>query len=197
MFIFLIFTPIYFVKVKLKKKFYKVCVRKICDSIIFNLTLTKFFSTIFCTILQVSGQDILMSTKEEEWGNALCLRDSVVLRDRLMTDAALGGPRPIKSEHSYSLLAASPPPSPATPGANPYTPNSGSSSEAVGSTTTNTNSTIDFPNLDHKSLGKIMSRVSVSIATITITVPIMVTEWLSVPILVRSESLVSTETRGF
>ncbi|XP_067209325.1 cyclic AMP response element-binding protein A isoform X2 [Linepithema humile] len=103
-------------------------------------------------VANVSGQDVLMSTKEEEWGNVLCTRDTVVLRDRLMTDAALGGPRPIKAEHSYSLLTASPPPSPATPGANPYTPNSGSSSESVGSTTTNTNSTIDFVNLDHKSL---------------------------------------------
>jgi len=89
-----------------------------------------------------------MSTKEEEWGNSL--RDSVVLRDRLMTDAALGGPRPIKSEHSYSLLAHSPPPSPATPGVNPHTPNSGSG--AVGSSTSSTNSSIDFANLDQKSL---------------------------------------------
>ncbi|XP_070163678.1 cyclic AMP response element-binding protein A isoform X2 [Polyergus mexicanus] len=88
-----------------------------------------------------------MSTKEEEWGNSL--RDSVVLRDRLMTDAALGGPRPIKSEHSYSLLAHSPPPSPATPGVNPHTPNSGSG--AVGSTS-NTSSSIDFANLDQRSL---------------------------------------------
>lgn len=94
-----------------------------------------------------------MSTKEEEWGNVLCLRDSVVLRDRLMTDAALGGPRPIKSEHSYSLLAPSPPPSPATPGANPHTPNSDSSSGAVGSTVANSSSSsMDFANLDHKSL---------------------------------------------
>lgn len=104
-----------------------------------------------------------MSTKDEEYSNLLCMRDSVVLRDRLMTDAALGGPRPIKAEHSYSLLAASPPPSPATPGANPYTPNSGSSSDAVGSTATNTNSTMDFANLDHKSLGKITPRVSIFI----------------------------------
>lgn len=109
-------------------------------------------------MLQVS-QDVLM-TKEDDWG-VLYLRDSVVLRDRLMTDAAVGGPRPIKSEHSYSLLAASPPPSPDTPGDNPYTPNSGSSSRAVGSTTTNTNSTIDFANLVHKSIGKIRSRVSI------------------------------------
>ncbi|XP_015605572.1 cyclic AMP response element-binding protein A [Cephus cinctus] len=76
------------------------------------------------------GQDVLMATRDEEWGSVLCLRDKsslgVVLRDRLMTDAALGGPRPIKSEHSYSLLTSSPPPSPATPGDNPHTPNSGS-----------------------------------------------------------------------
>lgn len=98
-----------------------------------------------------------MNTKEEEWGNVLCLRDSVVLRDRLMTDAALGGPRPIKSEHSYSLLAPSPPPSPATPGANPHTPNSDSSSGAIGSVA-NTNSSMDFANLDHKSLD-IRSRI--------------------------------------
>lgn len=91
-----------------------------------------------------------MSTKEEEWSNALCQRNNVILRDRLMTDAALGGPRPIKSEHSYSLLTPSPPPSPATPGANPHTPNSGSG--AVGSTTVTTSSSIDFANLDHKSL---------------------------------------------
>ncbi|GAB1859852.1 Cyclic amp response element-binding protein a-like protein [Camponotus japonicus] len=96
----------------------------------------------------ILSQDVLMSTKEEEWGNSL--RDSVVLRDRLMTDAALGGPRPIKSEHSYSLLAHSPPPSPATPGVNPHTPNSGSG--AVGSSTSSTNSSIDFANLDQKSL---------------------------------------------
>ncbi|XP_011700277.1 PREDICTED: cyclic AMP response element-binding protein A [Wasmannia auropunctata] len=97
------------------------------------------------------GQDILLCTKEEEWGNALSFRHNVILRDRLMTDAALGGPRPIKSEHSYSLLAPSPPPSPATPGAiNPHTPNSGSG--AVGSTTVITSSSIDFANLDHKSL---------------------------------------------
>lgn len=96
----------------------------------------------------ILSQDVLMSTKEEEWGNSL--RDSVVLRDRLMTDAALGGPRPIKSEHSYSLLAHSPPPSPATPGVNPHTPNSGSG--AVGSSTSSTSSSIDFANLDQKSL---------------------------------------------
>ncbi|XP_012279781.1 cyclic AMP response element-binding protein A [Orussus abietinus] len=83
------------------------------------------------------GQDVLMATREEEWGNVLCLRDKttlgVVLRDRLMTDAALGGPRPIKSEHSYSLLTSSPPPSPATPGANPPTPNSTSGGTCTGS----------------------------------------------------------------
>lgn len=93
-------------------------------------------------LLQALGQDVLMGTKEEEWGNVLCVRDKsslgVVLRDRLMTDAALGGPRPIKSEHSYSLLASSPPPSPATPGANPHTPNSGSSADTVGQSLSNT-----------------------------------------------------------
>lgn len=98
--------------------------------------------------MQILSQDVLMSTKEEDWGNAF--RDSVVLRDRLMTDAALGGPRPIKSEHSYSLLAHSPPPSPATPGVNPHTPNS--CSGAVDSSTSNTSSSIDFANLDQKSL---------------------------------------------
>lgn len=91
-----------------------------------------------------------MCTREEEWGNALCLRNNVILRDRLMTDAALGGPQPIKCEHSYSLLASSPPPSPATPGANPHTPNSDSG--AVSSTTATTSSSIDFANLDHRSL---------------------------------------------
>lgn len=109
-------------------------------------------------------QDVLMSTKEEEWGNVLCLRDSVVLRDRLMTDAALGGPRPIKSEHSYSLLAPSPPPSPATPGANPHTPNSDSSSGTVGSTAASTNSSMDFVSLDHKPLD-IRSRIDGKTAT--------------------------------
>lgn len=100
--------------------------------------------------MQILNQDILLSTKEEEWSNVFNYRHNVILRDRLMTDAALGGPRPIKSEHSYSLLAPSPPPSPATPGANPHTPNSGSG--AVGSTTVTTSSSIDFANLDHKSL---------------------------------------------
>ncbi|XP_058798699.1 cyclic AMP response element-binding protein A [Phymastichus coffea] len=57
------------------------------------------------------GQDVLMC-KEDDW--IMGLRDKsscggVVLRDRLMTDAALGGPKPIKNEHSYSLLASSPP----------------------------------------------------------------------------------------
>ncbi|XP_018369225.1 PREDICTED: cyclic AMP response element-binding protein A-like [Trachymyrmex cornetzi] len=100
----------------------------------------------------ILNPDILLNTKEEEWSNVLSFRHNVILRDRLMTDAALGGPRPIKSEHSYSLLASSPPPSPATPGANPHTPNSGSG--AVGSTAVTTNSSIDFANrfLDHKSL---------------------------------------------
>jgi len=107
-------------------------------------TFNKFLFT-----LQILNQDILLSIKEEEC-NALSFRHNVILRDRLMTDAALGGPRPIKSEHSYSLLAPSPPPSPATPGANPHTPNSGSG--AVGSTTVTTSSSMDFANLDHKSL---------------------------------------------
>ena len=63
--------------------------------------------------------------KDDDWG-AVSLRDckqqasfGVVLRDRLMTDAALGGPnKPIKSEHSYSLLpcSPSPPPTCASPG---------------------------------------------------------------------------------
>jgi len=108
-------------------------------------TFNKFLFT-----LQILSQDMLLSIKEEECSNALSFRHNVILRDRLMTDAALGGPRPIKSEHSYSLLAPSPPPSPATPGANPHTPNSGSG--AVGSTTVTTSSSIDFANLDHKSL---------------------------------------------
>lgn len=101
----------------------------------------------------VLGQDVLLGSKEEEWGNVLSVRDKsslgVVLRDRLMTDAALGGPRLIKSEHSYSLLASSPPPSPATPGANPHTPNSGSSADTVAASLSNTSSSIDPSNLDH------------------------------------------------
>ena len=109
------------------------------------------------------GQDVLMGTKEEEWGNVLCVRDKsslgVVLRDRLMTDAALGGPRPIKSEHSYSLLASSPPPSPATPGANPHTPNSGSSADTVGQSLSNTSSSMDATNLDHHKSLDIRSRI--------------------------------------
>lgn len=99
------------------------------------------------------GQDVSLGSKEEEWGNVLCVRDKsslgVVLRDRLMTDAALGGPRLIKSEHSYSLLASSPPPSPVTPGANPHTPNSGSSADAVPVSLANTSSSIDPSNLEH------------------------------------------------
>ncbi|XP_060829325.1 cyclic AMP-responsive element-binding protein 3-like protein 2 [Bombus pascuorum] len=109
------------------------------------------------------GQDVLMGAKEEEWGNALNVRDKsslgVVLRDRLMTDAALGGPRPIKSEHNYSLLASSPPPSPATPGANPHTPNSGSSADRVGASLSTTSSSIDSTNLDHHKSLDIRSRI--------------------------------------
>lgn len=109
------------------------------------------------------GQDVLMGTKEEEWGNVLCVRDKsslgVVLRDRLMTDAALGGPRPIKSEHSYSLLASSPPPTPATPGASPHTPNSGSSADTVGQSLSNTSSSMDPSNLDHHKSLDIRSRI--------------------------------------
>lgn len=58
-------------------------------------------------------------SKDEDWGSIPGMRNkspvSVVIRDRLMTDAALGGPKPIKTEHSYSLLASSPPRSPDTP----------------------------------------------------------------------------------
>ncbi|XP_076624768.1 cyclic-AMP response element binding protein A isoform X1 [Colletes latitarsis] len=109
------------------------------------------------------GQDVLMGTKEEEWGNVLSVRDKsslgVVLRDRLMTDAALGGPRPIKSEHSYSLLTSSPPPSPATPGANPHTPNSGSSADTVGASLSNNSSSINSNNMDHHKSLDIRSRI--------------------------------------
>ncbi|XP_043799494.1 cyclic AMP response element-binding protein A isoform X2 [Apis laboriosa] len=111
------------------------------------------------------GQDVLMGTKEEEWGNhGLIVRDKsslgVVLRDRLMTDAALGGPRPIKSEHNYSLLTSSPPPSPATPGANPHTPNSGSSADRVGaSLSANGSNSIDSTNMDHHKSLDIRSRI--------------------------------------
>lgn len=102
----------------------------------------------------------LMSTKDEEWHNVLHVQnDDVVLRDRLMTDAALGGPRPIKSEHSYSLLTSSPPPSPATPGGNPYTPNASSSAGVVGSTTASTAATIDFVQLHHKPLELLRTRI--------------------------------------
>ncbi|XP_044580619.1 cyclic AMP response element-binding protein A-like isoform X2 [Cotesia glomerata] len=62
----------------------------------------------------ILGQDIL--NKDDDW-NLLGVKEKsleVVLRDRLMTDAALGGTRPIKTEHSYSLLAYSPPASPVT-----------------------------------------------------------------------------------
>lgn len=66
------------------------------------------------------GNDVQITVRDEDWGTtAVSTREKttpcVVLRDRLMTDAALGGPRPIKSEHSYSLLASSPPASPAIP----------------------------------------------------------------------------------
>ncbi|XP_074095637.1 cyclic-AMP response element binding protein A isoform X2 [Cotesia typhae] len=62
----------------------------------------------------ILGQDIL--NKDDDW-NLLGVKEKsleVVLRDRLMTDAALDGTRPIKTEHSYSLLAYSPPASPVT-----------------------------------------------------------------------------------
>lgn len=114
-------------------------------------------------LLQALGQDVLMVTKEEEWGNVLSVRDKsafgVVLRDRLMTDAALGGPRPIKSEHNYSLLASSPPPSPATPGANPHTPNSASTADRVGPTLSTASSSIGSSNLDHHKSLDIRSRI--------------------------------------
>lgn len=93
-------------------------------------------------LFQALGHDVLMSMREDEWG-VLCSKDktsmSVVLRDRLMTDAALGGSKPIKTEHSYSLLACSPPPSPESPSdANPHTPHSldsPNSAISAGSTT--------------------------------------------------------------
>ncbi|KAK0084931.1 hypothetical protein PV325_006133 [Microctonus aethiopoides] len=98
----------------------------------------------------VPAQDFLLSNKDDDWGNALLsVKDKttlgVVLTDRLMTDAALRGPRPIKSEHSYSLSAYSPPASPATPGDNPHTPNSGSMSMR--------NSEIIDGVISHKTLG--------------------------------------------
>ena len=97
-----------------------------------------------------------MATREEEWGNVLSLREkgnlNVVLRDRLMTDAALGGPRPIKSEHSYSLLACSPPPSPATRNSNQHTPNSISIEGFAGSTCISINSNLHSVE-HHKTLG--------------------------------------------
>ncbi|KAF3419801.1 hypothetical protein E2986_08211 [Frieseomelitta varia] len=121
------------------------------------------FDDVCTCLLQGLGQDVLMGTKEEEWGNALNVRDKssmgVVLRDRLMTDAALGGPRPIKSEHNYSLLTSSPPPSPATPGANPHTPNSGSSVDRVDAPLSATSSSIDSTNLDHHKSLDIRSRI--------------------------------------
>ncbi|XP_014469401.1 PREDICTED: cyclic AMP response element-binding protein A isoform X2 [Dinoponera quadriceps] len=108
-------------------------------------------------------QDILMYTKEEreeEWNNVLYVQNNdVVLRDRLMTDAALGGPRPIKSEHSYSLRLSSPPPSPAMPGGDPHTPNSSSSSGTVDPTTASTAASIDFVHLDHKSHELLRGRI--------------------------------------
>lgn len=122
--------------------------------------LSKIKKKTFLLTLQTLHQDILMSTKEEEWNNVLYAQNcDVVLRDRLMTDAALGGPRPIKSEHSYSLLVSSPPPSPATPGGNPHTPNSGSSSGTADSTATSTAASIDFAHLDHKAHELLRSRI--------------------------------------
>lgn len=110
-------------------------------------------------VFQALGQDVLMATREEEWGNVLCLREKgtsigVVLRDRLMTDAALGGPRPIKSEHSYSLLACSPPASPATPGADPHTPNSESIEGFTGTTCASGSINVTGNSVEHhKNLG--------------------------------------------
>ncbi|CAG5075175.1 Similar to CrebA: Cyclic AMP response element-binding protein A (Drosophila melanogaster), partial [Cotesia congregata] len=72
------------------------------------------FLLILFRFSQILGQDIL--NKDDDW-NLLGVKEKsleVVLRDRLMTDAALGGTRPIKTEHSYSLLAYSPPASPVT-----------------------------------------------------------------------------------
>lgn len=128
------------------------------------LSISIIFNNLF-SFWQALGQDVLMGTKEEEWGNhGLIVRDKssqgVVLRDRLMTDAALGGPRPIKSEHNYSLLTSSPPPSPATPGANPHTPNSGSSADRVGaSLSANSSNSIDSTNMDHHKSLDIRSRI--------------------------------------
>ena len=94
---------------------------------------------------------MLMNTREDEWG-ILSSRDkmsmSVVLRDRLMTDAALGGPKPIKTEHSYSLLACSPPQSPDTPDADPHTP---IPTISAGSTTVITCSS-EVPVQNHKNM---------------------------------------------
>ncbi|XP_066591445.1 cyclic AMP response element-binding protein A-like [Prorops nasuta] len=118
------------------------------------------------------GQDVLMATREEEWSNVLFLRDKssngVVLRDRLMTDAALGGPKPIKTEHNYSLLTCSAPLSPATPTGNPHTPNSsgssvenvvaGASSVVTTSRITSPSSTINNAAIDRKPLD-IRSRI--------------------------------------
>ncbi|XP_063993432.1 cyclic AMP response element-binding protein A-like isoform X2 [Diachasmimorpha longicaudata] len=67
----------------------------------------------------MASHEILSMTKEDDWTNVLSSREKslgVVLRDRLMTDAALGGFRPIKSDHSYSLLTNSPPATPVQPG---------------------------------------------------------------------------------
>ncbi|XP_032677851.1 cyclic AMP response element-binding protein A isoform X1 [Odontomachus brunneus] len=106
------------------------------------------------------NQDILMNTKEEEW-SVQCIQDNnVILRDRLMTDAALGGPRPIKSEHSYSLnLTSSPPPSPTMPGGSPHTPNADSSAGTVLSNTASNVASIDFVHLHHKPLEFLRSKV--------------------------------------
>lgn len=78
-------------------------------------------------------QDLLASQREDEWNSILLGKENkttlnVVLKDRLMTDAALGGPRPVKTEHNYSMLASSSPASPAIPENNQHTPNLISSS---------------------------------------------------------------------
>ncbi|XP_011311150.1 cyclic AMP response element-binding protein A-like [Fopius arisanus] len=57
------------------------------------------------------SHDVSSISKEDECCHMLNMSYKsvgVVLRDRLMTDAALGGVRPIKFDHSYSLLTESP-----------------------------------------------------------------------------------------
>ncbi|XP_044017901.1 cyclic AMP response element-binding protein A-like isoform X2 [Aphidius gifuensis] len=76
-----------------------------------------FFRDLAESVKPCSMPDSMTSSRDDEWGGIFCDKDiktasDVILKDQLITDASLGVKRPIKSEHSYSMLVTSPPPSP-------------------------------------------------------------------------------------